>query len=50
MEGDLEKSRKQLMEKGFIDKDNFDTDPDSQFNNEEFRKLVSLLFFFFIYI
>ena len=41
MEGDLEKSRKLLMEKGFIDKDNFDDDPDSKFNNEEFRKMVN---------
>lgn len=40
MEGDLEKSRKQLMQKGFVDKDNFDTDPSSEFNQEEFRKMV----------
>jgi hypothetical protein len=40
MEGDLEKSRKQLLEKGFVDKDNFDADPDSQYNKETFRKMV----------
>jgi hypothetical protein len=40
MEGDLEKSRKQLMEQGFVDKDNFDEDPDSNYNKETFRKMV----------
>lgn len=33
MEGDLEKSRKLLMSKGFISKSNFDGD-------EEFKKMV----------
>lgn len=42
MEGDLERSRKQLMQRGFVDKDNFDADPDSEFNQEEFRKLVPM--------
>lgn len=41
MEGDLEKSRKQLMERGFIAKENFDNDPESKFNSEEYRKKVS---------
>lgn len=40
MEGDLEKSRKQLMEKGFIVKENFDKDPESEFSPEEYQKKV----------
>jgi hypothetical protein len=38
MEGDLEKSRKLLMSKGFISKSNFDGD-------EEFQKMVSDVIF-----
>jgi TPR repeat protein len=28
------------MERGFVDKNNFDADPDSQFNQETFRKMA----------
>lgn len=39
MEGDLEKSRAQLLSKGFVDKGNFDEDPDDErFSMESYRK------------
>lgn len=48
MEGDLEKSRKQLMEKGFIVKENFDKDPESEFSPEEYQKKVFNFNFFYL--
>lgn len=49
MEGDLEKSRKLLVEQGFVAKDNFDDDPDSEYNREEFKKMVSAIVYIYVY-
>ena len=48
MEGDLEKSRKLLVAQGFVAKDNFDDDPDSEYNREEFKKMVSAILYIYI--